>query len=302
MNELNQNITSTNLSPDLGSTSGAVGQNTQKKNSHFAKTVGIVVGIILLIMGVGFGGYYLYLNYFGGAEIPTIAYVTKFIRDENGNVIRNPDYDPNDVVNEQLRDEDLGLGDYAPDPKIEKANSKAACEAMSGAQWCDYGFCMKNDGTQGNCNNRAVELGYTVNIGSANINCVLAPSNSCSTPPCFQVSHTQQDLYNDYPGALDKANALCTKGGGTIDFGNAKYICKEGVKGEGGIAYSGGACTALNGTTFTGNLGCFCGTVQVDTGSGHTSYSSTCGCESEPEPSEPPSITTPHHGLYRLNS
>ena len=65
----------------------------------------------------------------------------------------------------------------------------------------------------------------------------------------------------------------------TINFGNAKYICREGARGEGGVVYTGGACTALNGKPFTGNaMGCFCGTVQVDTGSGHQSYSSTCGC------------------------
>lgn len=65
-----------------------------------------------------------------------------------------------------------------------------------------------------------------------------------------------------------------------LGFGTDKYICKEGVKGEGNIVYSGGACTALNGKKFTGDeKGCFCGTVQVDTGSGHQSYTSTCGCD-----------------------
>ena len=38
-----------------------------------------------------------------------------------------------------------------------------------------------------------------------------------------------------------------------IGFGTDKYICKEGVKGEGNIVYQGGQCTALNGKKFTGN-------------------------------------------------
>ena len=58
--------------------------------------------------------------------------------------------------------------------------------------------------------------------------------------------------------------------------GTEKYLCKVGVKG-----YTQGSCTANNGVPFTGNLGCFCGVVQVDTASGHQSFSSTCGCASE---------------------
>jgi hypothetical protein len=58
-------------------------------------------------------------------------------------------------------------------------------------------------------------------------------------------------------------------------MGTGAYICKVGVKGYTGS----GACTDNNGVAFTGSLGCFCGTVQVDTGTGHQSYSSTCGCD-----------------------
>lgn len=303
-----------------------------------SKILLVVVGFFALLGALGVGGYYAYLS-FGGAEIPTISYITKFER-VNGKVVLNPNYtkdlviknDKGDYVsNESERAKDLGL----PDPNVVEVKTKgtdesncngclnggwqvwrngeckitgicnsgvagkdtanpmgdpvanatteSACTSTGKGQWCasvdsngkSYAFCMKNDGSQGNCNNRAVELGYTIQLGI--VKCVKDPTNTYYIPdPAMN--------YNNIVGGVGTIDGVTVykqveKQCYDQKMGTGSYICKEGVKGAGGVVYSGGACTELNGKKFTGTLGCFCGVVQVDTGTGHTSYSSTCGCD-----------------------
>jgi hypothetical protein len=68
----------------------------------------------------------------------------------------------------------IGGGGTDPVPDPSGYTTRASCEASgSGGQWCSgteisgsaYAFCMKNDGSQGNCNSRAVELGYSILTG-----------------------------------------------------------------------------------------------------------------------------------------
>ena len=84
---------------------------------------------------------------------------------------------------------------------------------------------------------------------------------------------------------LSQVNEQCynqmSKGGFATSGTTKKYICKVGVKN-----YTGGQCTENNGKVFTGSLGCFCGTVQVDTNAGHESYTSDCGCDKNEPASE----------------
>lgn len=201
-----------------------------------------------------------------------------------------------------------------PDKNTENPNTKnienmgkGECQTSgSGGQWCEsidsngkaYAFCMKNDGSQGNCNNKAIEKGYTIQIGKVeNVSCECRGYDTAKPGTCvaWEMDAASQALYAPYGAeTLAKANGLCNAGNGNVNFGNASYICKEGKKGKGGDVYTGGACTENNGYPFSGKLGCFCGTVQVDTPTGHTSYESTCGCDKDnPEPSTPTITTNP---------
>lgn len=154
-------------------------------------------------------------------------------------------------------------------------NNKGACEGTGlGYVWCSsvdstgkaYAFCN----TKGiGCNQAAVEEGYTIQLGIVKCRCK-------NTNPTSKVCTEYEADINDpaYQGVtlatITAVNSQCK----AQAMGTGSFICREGVKG-----YSGGQCTADNGSPFNGNLGCFCGTVQVDTGTGHTSYQSTCGCQ-----------------------
>ncbi len=319
----------------------------KKKSSRTIKIIGVILGIILLIVGLLIGGYYAYLS-FGGGEIPTISYVTKFER-VNGKVVLNPNYSKDLVIkndkgeyvsNESERAKDMGLPDpnvvevktkgtdenncsgclnggwqvwkngeckitgvcnsgvagkdtENPMDPVASATNEAQCIASGKGQWCasidsnnkSYAFCMNNDGSQGNCNNRAIELGYTIQIGI--VKCVKNDAGIWIPDPAMN--------YDNFIGGVGNINEngqgvtvyqqvekqCYDQQGSFTTQGTESYICKEGVVGEGGVVYSGGQCGAKNGKKFAGNLGCFCGTVQVDTSTGHTSYSSTCGCDKE---------------------
>lgn len=177
-------------------------------------------------------------------------------------------------------------GVYVNMSELESINSKGACEATGHGQWCQsvdstgksYAFCMANQG-QGGCNAGAVARGYTIQLGI--VKCIQGTDGK------FHVDRNDPAYANSTQQTLSAVEAQCL----AQAMGTGSFICKEGVKGVGGVVYSGGACTNLNGKPFTGNLGCFCGVVQVDTGTGHQSYQSSCGCNTTttPPPSAPPS-------------
>lgn len=296
-----------------------------------SKILLVVVGFFALLGALGVGGYYAYLS-FGGAEIPTISYITKFTR-VDGKTVLNPKYDPNAVspdaydkglTNKEARDKDLGIetvpgaetkgtdqascngclnggwqvwrngeckitgicnsgvaGKDTENPMgdpVTNATDKTSCENSGKGQWCasvdsngkSYAFCMKNDGSQGNCNNRAVELGYTIQLGI--VKCVKDPTNTYYIPdPAMNYNNTVAGV-----GTIDGVTVYQQVEKQCYDqkMGTGAWLCKEGVKG-----YSGGACTGLNGVAITSIPTCFCGTIQKDTGTGHVSYSSQCGCD-----------------------
>ena len=91
----------------------------------------------------------------------------------------------------------------------------------------------------------------------------------------------------DGKSILTQVTEQCKKqmavGGFATEGTTKKYICKVGTVGQ---------CTENNGKVFTGSLGCFCGTVQIDTNTGHESYTSTCGCNKE-EKEELASVSLP---------
>ena len=301
-----------------------------------SKILLVVVGFFALLGALGVGGYYAYLS-FGGTEIPTISYITKFTR-VDGKTVLNPNYDPNAVspdaydkglTNKEARDKDLGIetvpgaetkgtdqascngclnggwqvwrnGEckitgicnsggarkYAAkpmEPNIDELGETACKSPGSGGQWCNaydvsgkpYAFCMKNDGSQGNCNNRAVELGYTIQLGVVGCQCIsTTPECTLWTADDATVAKINQASTPDSTKMTEiaKVSAQCQnqKGSFTGTGGTEMWICPRGTT---------IACTAKNGKKFTGDLGCFCGVVQVDTATGHTSYSSTCGCD-----------------------
>lgn len=308
-------ITVEPISPAITPTTLAGNSNnipvTGKPKKKGLKVVGVVAGVLLLLGVVGAASYQMLT----GESLIAAIYEPKFIRDSTGKVIKNPNFDPdkivkddngNNVRQEDLRNKELGIKQEPA--KDVSGLGKSACEKSgSGGQWCEsvdskgkpYAFCMLNDGSQGNCNNRAIELGYTIQIGNLqNVSCECKSLNK-ETRVCLSwaMDAASQNAYEPYgQETLNKANELCNTGKGTINFGSGSYICREGKAGKGGVVYTGGACTEANGFSFGGNLGCFCGTVQVDTPNGHTSYSSTCGCEEEEETttSNPsPSPSTP---------
>ncbi len=264
-------------------------EQPKKKGSVIKKVVGVVAGVFLLVLSVGFGGYYAYLN-FGGAEIPTVAYITKFTRDEDGNVIRNPAYEKLSgvakEVNDDERDQDLGIGDYAPDPKIDAASNQSACGAAGGT-WCDYGFCLKSDGTEGGCNNKAIELGYAVSYGA----------NWSSTP---KAGYTKSCTCYGSPRYFDK-DGVCGGGDSSDPSGYTPETLKTGlcsitdlaptndgiadrINDGAGSNYCAGMFDTSGGCQKTGvppNSKCFCGTIQIDSGHGFESTTMKCGCDKE---------------------
>lgn len=291
-----------------------IGSAKPKKRS--TKLVAMVVGIFLALSAFSFGGYWLYLTQYSQAAVIAGVFTDTADKDScngclNGGYLvwRNGQCKVTGICGSADNNND-GVGDKDTtnpnDKQIENLGETACRASGSGGQWCQsvdsngkaYAFCMKNDGSQGNCNNRAIELGYTIMIGKLeNASCVCSAKNALGECTSWAMDAASQAAYAPYgQETLAKANELCTKGNGNINFGNGSFLCKEGKIGKGGVVYTGGACTEANGFPFGGNLGCFCGTVQVDTPTGHTSYSSTCGCdkpEATPTPSTPTVTVTP---------
>lgn len=257
-----------------------------------SKVMMVVLGIFAMLGVLGAGGYYAYQQ-FGAPKDVEIAAIETIARNESeckgcyqGRKLHwNPKQNNGSGA--------CVLGDACRPVDEPNINSgETACESTgNGYVWCastdargvKYAFC--NTSGKG-CNQAAIDKGYTIPIGDFSGECICDDS-TCKLTGVSAAKYAPYDNanYTDANGKtpLDKANELCAKGNGTIDFGTAKYICEVGKKG-----YTGGACTELNGEVFTGNqLGCFCGTVQVDTGTGHQSYTSTCGCDKDKTP--PPS-------------
>ncbi len=148
-------------------------------------------------------------------------------------------------------------------------NCDVRCQGTD-ARGTSYDFCIDRTSTTG-CDGAAEDLGYVVQIGSVT---------------CVRQSNGFWEVEDglSYSAADNQCTELCSNQS-TCNFGTGAYICPRGHT---------GACTSTNGTPFTGNInGCFCGVVQVDTGSGHTSFSSSCGCGEEdipPEGTPPPGV------------
>lgn len=259
-------------------------QPPAKKSNKLGK---IMVGIVALLMLAGgiFGGYNYYINNFG--EEPVVAAITdkdKCSGCHNGGwlVWRNGQCKVTGICGDDKKPD-------TTDPTSKLLNSKAECEGVGkGYVWCSsvdstgksYAFC----GTAGKgCNQEAIDRGYLIQIGIVKCKC---RATDPKTGACTG-GYTMDNSTGTYNNSTDAVKAEVEKQCNAQLMGTGSYICKIGVKGYTGNA----ACTNLNGVPFTGNLGCFCGTVQVDTGTGHTSYTSTCGCEEKtPPPSAPPSI------------
>ncbi|MBP9702096.1 hypothetical protein KBD69_00265 [Candidatus Woesebacteria bacterium] len=190
-------------------------------------------------------------------------------------------------------------GKDTEDPVIaraEDANSPTACSQAKGV-WCDstdsvgkrYSFCISNQSTTG-CNQAAIDKGYTITLGKVQCECKDAKigTNGCQnwgvSAETLAAMESAQVGSNTYNQNLMAATSQCQNGGNFSAVSSEAFICPPGVSGP---------CTALNGKPFKGNLGCFCGTVQVDTPNGHTSYSSTCGCNKPEETPNPTPTPTP---------
>ena len=256
-----------------------------------SKILLVVVGIMALLGALGVGGYYAYQSLSPSSnEIAKVS--TKKPKDienkadcdgeSNGGwlVWRNGECKVTGISGSPDKDGD-GVGDKDtanPNDPVVNATNESACTSSGKGQWCasvdsngkSYAFCMKNDGTQGNCNNRAVELGYTIQSGI--VKCVKDPTNTYYIPdPAMNYNNTVAGV-----GTIDGVTVYQQVEKQCYDqkMGTGSWLCKEGVKG-----YSGGVCTGLNGVSITAIPKCFCGTIQVDTGTGHVSYKSACGCD-----------------------
>lgn len=251
------------------SVSGASGEgNTSDAKPKKRKTgVAIIVSILLLLIALPVGVYYISqkqsLN-----DIRNRAARSCFdkCREEKGTKYCNEECGTNNVVTPK------------PEPGEEElirgVAGKPGCDSAGGF-WCGD-FCIS--GKTKTCNQTIIERGGTVVAGV--VKCK-------SDGKGGYVADKDDPVYaNATSETLAQVNAQCI----AQKMGTGAFLCKEGVKG-----YSGGACTANNGVAFNGNLGCFCGTVQVDTGTGHQSYTSTCGCDKEkPVTENTPTPTTVH--------
>lgn len=178
-------------------------------------------------------------------------------------------------------------------PNIQNANTQTGCEG-SGGFWCTgtdasgqpYSFCGSNTNGKA-CYQQAIDKGITVQIG--NVACVQTPDGLGWVPdPSMK--------YNNDPNGVGAVNGKSVhqqvyeqcqaqKGSFTALGNKEMWLCPKGTT---------VACTSNvpGAKRFYGNpSGCFCGVIQVDTGTGHTSYSSTCGCD-KPEATLTPSTPT----------
>ncbi len=153
--------------------------------------------------------------------------------------------------------------------------------------WCAGcgGFCLSGTYQGGGCNNAQQQVcGQAALIGF--VNCICANRSADGTCSAWNA----EDYGN--AAAVKQCQTMCPSGGKTCSFGSGAYICS---------LYQSGACTSANGIPFKGNInGCFCGVVQIDTSTGHTTYRNQCGCSpvstplpsgSTPAPTPKPTVT-----------
>ena len=175
--------------------------------------------------------------------------------------------------------------------------NKKDCTSSVGF-WCGGcgGFCTS--GKSLTCNQMAV-IKCNEKILLGNVKCVQIGEDWLPDPDMKYSEDTNRDTAIGLVGCRDDTStvgcisvynqvaAQCKEQMGKGGFGNDAFICKIGVKN-----YSGGACTANNGVPYNGDK-CFCGTIQIDTGSGHSSYYSECGCnnKSTDKPKQTPTPT-----------
>lgn len=152
--------------------------------------------------------------------------------------------------------------------------------------WCSGcgGFCLSGsytvNGQPAGCNQaQEAKCGQP---SSNTVSCICTRRNSDGT--CS--SWNADDFGNEE--AARQCQTQCPSGGTTCSFGTGAYLCAPTVN------LTNTFCSANNGVPFNGNVnGCFCGTVQVDTGTGHTSYSNQCGCSSTSTSTSTPPPSTP---------
>lgn len=147
--------------------------------------------------------------------------------------------------------------------------------------WCAGcgGFCLSSSYTGGGCNNaQQAKCGQAALVG---VNSCYCKERVVNTGICLDWDSESTDTQ-----AINQCNTQCPAGGKTCSFGTGAYICPLSTV---------GACTASTpgAKVFTGDVnGCYCGKVQVDSGTGHTSYSNQCGCGSTTTTTPPPSTPT----------
>lgn len=322
----------THVAEILGNSSTIVPANSpsQEIPSHKKKNMaGIIVGLILFLGVVATGAYFVarpdsLADYRGKAATPAKNLSGKKLNDYNDCLKDSGRENCNRQFN--VSNPVLPKGEEY-EPPIDKGTGK--CPA--GYIVCGSGsnaFCGTDSKT---CNEQLKDKGITINTGSVQCNDDGTPKGEYKKGILLNADGTAQNeesigaikatetkfidgrlfMVGDIISVQDQVWEQCAALKNKVDafnktsgpenqkkisdlgFGIDKYICKEGVKGEGNIVYRGGACTALNGKKFTGDeKGCFCGVVQVDTGSGHESYTSTCGCDKE-EKEERVSVSEP---------
>ncbi len=196
-------------------------------------------------------------------------------------------------------------GKDTDNPAIEVADTQSECQ-KSGGTWCgnivdakgvSHAFCGSNNGKA--CYQLASERGITVIIGS--VKC--KESNGTWVPDGTYTdvgisdeipnpnNGQPNDTYGPTLSIYEQVDRQCkTQSGSFTALGNKEmWICPVGTS---------VACTAnvKGAKRFYGNpANGFCGVIQVDTGTGHTSYSSTESCdepEATPNPSTPTTLTT----------
>ena len=254
---------------------------TQKKKFAGGKVIATILGLFLLVGGLGAGimlvgqqqdireragscannpcGPGLECDGSGGCRPDGSG------DDYTGPVIEPPD-DP-------WQDPD-GDGAYNPSDNGGCSSGDYHCGGSGAA----YDFCIQASAGK-TCNEAAEDLGYVVPIG--NVTCIKDPNGSWS-PDTSATTYT----VDGYTQALNQCTSQCPVSSSTCTFGSGAYICPVGHV---------GACTETNGQPFSGTQNsCFCGVVQFDTGSGHTSFSSTCGCGgNDTPPDDNPTPTSP---------
>lgn len=281
-------------------------QPSPKKKSN--KIMVAIIGFFAFLGVMGAMGYYAYERY-GTIEPATIAAVQGkntpescqgCSREVDGGwlVWRNGECKVTGICNSSAGNKDPVTGDSdkdtAPPPPPAGVPPADNCQKIGGF-WCEvtdangknHSFCGSNSKA---CYQSAIDKGITMSIGKVECDCK-EYSGEGVNKTCVKWGGTDAiiKLIDDNKTTSDDTKNLnkslietqCNTHGGSFTGAGDKemWICPKGTT---------VACTNLNGKRFYGNpTGCFCGVIQIDTGSGHTSYSSTCGCD---EPSPNPSI------------